>query len=162
MEIFIKALLVISAAVFLCLGSGYVGGRLSKKGIDSGALFSLGDKYGPAALKMAGLLEGMLPEPFRALSKAVTAVVIAGTAAAEQLWKDGKLPGDQRKAAALERINSGLDLLKITPSPELEKVLSVACDLAVKLFLPPSHPSDPEEIASAVLIPAPPSEAAQG
>jgi hypothetical protein len=143
MNIYVQAAAIFLGAVFLCAGSAWLGGFLSRRRLDAGALFNLGEKYGPAALKVAGLLEGVLPEPLSGLAKAITAVVITAAESAEQLWKDGGLPEAQRKAEAMKKVESGLSLLSIKLTPGLESLLGVAVDLAVKLFLPKSHTAQP-------------------
>ena len=97
------------------------------------------DTLSPLLQPVVTYIEGKLPAPLQAKAVQITGVIGQAVTLAENMWKDGLLTEDSRKAYATSAIQWGLSLAGVKPGEASEKLIGTAVDLAVGLFLPPSH-----------------------
>lgn len=144
---FLKTTFTVAVVLLLVFGSGSIGLLLSKMKINIGKAVDKADEAMPIFDKMAGLVEELLPKPYKAVAQTVTAIIREGVTVAEELWKCGQLSADERKAYALTLIHSALPAEGVQADDDVNKAVSLAVDVAAKLFLAKSHPNASENAA---------------
>ena len=123
---------------------------LRRKGVDLNGIIAEAKSVTAALTNMAEVVT-----PFLSDSKAtdVTAKIIAyanvATNRAEQLYKVGELPKDQRNKAARDYVYDTLKLAGVEITPEVERLTAGAIEAAVYTLKPLDKADEEEEPDSA-------------
>jgi hypothetical protein len=126
---------VIAIIVVVFLASVFTA-YLTKKKINVSGAITEAKAAIPIFEQVETMLALMLPQPYKAMANTFTTIIKKGVEVAEALRDAGQLTDDQRKAKALELINSALTLEKVTVTAKISNAISLAVDLAAILFVP--------------------------
>lgn len=108
------------------------------KSIDlNGLIKKATDVYGTAET-MAAVIEPFLPEPYSGILKLIFTYADKAVKAAEDAYKAGTCPEDERKAKATELIENALKMEGIAIDDKTEQLIDFAVELMVKT-LPTTH-----------------------
>lgn len=124
------------AVIIVYFGSMFAAVCLTKKKINVSALVTQAKAEIPVFDQVVTVLENLLPQPYKAMSLVIVNYIHKAVDLAEELCNAGQLTADQRKAKALELVNTALSLEKVAVTSKVATAISLTIDLAATLFIP--------------------------
>lgn len=132
-------LATVIAVIIFIFGAGLFGAWAAKRKINVQGIIDDVKANIPIITQIETMLVGLLPEPYKAMASTITEIIKKAVEVAEDLYLAGSLTDAQRKAKAIELINTSLALEKVTITEKVSTAISLTVDLAAILFLPKSH-----------------------
>lgn len=126
----------IIAVLLVYFGSMFVTVLLVKHKINVSGAIAEAKAAIPVFEQVETVLVNLMPQPYKSMSAIIVSYIKKAVELAEDMNIAGQLTADQRKAKALELVNSALALEKVTVTAKISNAISLAIDLAAILFVP--------------------------
>lgn len=133
-----KTVIVTLVVLSIIIGIGWLTDHLRRTGIDIAKAAQAADKVLSVADTVTDAAAAIIPSPVTSVLQKIVDAARIGVGDAEQLYINGSLPADQRKATATDVLRRALELDGIAYKGDVAQLGDAAMEAAVRA-LPKTH-----------------------